>query len=517
MAGRAQPVSRTPGVAIAIVVAALILVPLCAVIWRAEAGRGLGFADWAAIRVTVMQAAFSALISVALAIPVARALARRRFWGRSLLITLLGAPFVLPVIVAVLGLLAIFGRGGWISQGLISIGLEPLSIYGLQGVLLAHVFFNLPLATRLILQGWQEIPAERFRLAAQLGAGPRDIWRLLVLPMRRRIVPGALAVVFGICLTSFAVALTLGGGPRATTIELAIYEAFRFEFDLGRAAMLAAVQIVLTLGAALLAMRVTWRGGFGAGLDRPVARWDANTLGHRIGDGMIIAGAAAFLLLPLIALGVEGAPGMLRLPGTVWAAALTSISVAGVSTVLLLLLALPMALSAAQGRGILEVAGLLGLAVSPLVIGTGLFIIIHPLADPAALALPVTALVNAISALPFALRVLVPAARTCLETQGRLALSLNMAPWDVLRVVVIPRLAPQLRFAAGLCAALSMGDLGVITLFANPDQATLPLQIFRLMGSYQMEAAAGAALLLMVLSIGFFWVLDHGRRRHVEI
>ena len=45
-----------------------------------------------------------------------------------------------------------------------------------------------------------------------------------------------ITVIFVICLTSFAVALTLGGGPRATTIELAIYQAFRFEFDLARAA-----------------------------------------------------------------------------------------------------------------------------------------------------------------------------------------------------------------------------------------------------------------------------------------
>ena len=48
-----------------------------------------------------------------LAVPVARALARRRFPGRGLLVTLLGAPFLLPVIVALLGLLAVFGRAGW--------------------------------------------------------------------------------------------------------------------------------------------------------------------------------------------------------------------------------------------------------------------------------------------------------------------------------------------------------------------------------------------------------------------
>ena len=103
----------------------------------------------------MFQTLLSAAISVGLAVPVARALARRRFFGRGILITLLGAPFILPVIVAVLGLLAVFGRSGLLSIGLGWFGVAPV-----------HVFFNLPLATRFSLQGWLAIPAERFRLAA---------------------------------------------------------------------------------------------------------------------------------------------------------------------------------------------------------------------------------------------------------------------------------------------------------------------------------------------------------------
>ena len=165
----------------------------------------------------------------------------------------MGAPFLLPVIVAVLGLLAVFGRSGLVNGALGALGLPPVSIYGFHGVVLAHVFFNLPLAVRMILSGWQGIPAERFRLAAALGMGPGAVFRHLEVPMLRAVLPGALVAVFLICLTSFAVALTLGGGPRATTVELAIYQALRFEFDLGRAAMLAAVQFALCGVAVLLA------------------------------------------------------------------------------------------------------------------------------------------------------------------------------------------------------------------------------------------------------------------------
>ena len=517
MADCAQPVSPRLGIGAAIVVAALILGTLAAVALRAEPGRGLGSSDWAALRFTLIQACLSAGLSVALAIPVARALARRRFVGRRLLISLLGAPFILPVIVAILGLLTVFGRAGWFSSGLALLGLEPVQIYGLHGVVLAHVFFNLPLATRLVLQGWQEIPAERFRLAAQLGADARAMRQLLEFPMLKRIVPGALAVVFAICLSSFAVALTLGGGPRATTIELAIYQAFRFDFDLGRAALLSGLQLVLTGAAALVAVRVSAGEGFGTGLDRPLQRWDGSTAGARIVDGLWIVLAAGFLLLPLSAIVLAGLPGMLTLTAAVWWAALNSILVAALSTVLLLLLALPMATAVALGRGgVIELAGILGLAASPLVIGTGLFIVIYPIADPFSLALPVTALVNAVMTLPFALRILVPRARAVVGRYGRLALSLDMRGGAFVWRVLLPRMRPQIGFAAGLAAALSMGDLGVIALFADPEFATLPLQVYRLMGAYRMETAAAAALLLLALSMAAFWILDRGGRWHAE-
>lgn len=175
---------------------------------------GLGPWDWRAVRFTIWQAALSGLLSAVLAIPVARALARRRFVGRAALVTLLGAPFILPVIVAVMGLIAVFGRNGAINDALRAAGLPEFIIYGWQGVILAHVFFNLPLSVRLILQGWQAIPAERFRLAESLGFGPRDVARHLERPMLRAVLPGVWLAVFLVCLTSFAVALTLGGGRR---------------------------------------------------------------------------------------------------------------------------------------------------------------------------------------------------------------------------------------------------------------------------------------------------------------
>ncbi len=282
---------------LALGLALFVLTPLLAVAGRAT-GFALGPADWAAVRFTVAQAFLSAVFSVGLAVPVARALARRTFPGRGVLITLMGAPFLLPTIVAVLGLVAIFGRSGVVNAALGAVGLGPISVYGGHGVVLAHVFLNLPLAVRMTLQGWQAIPAERFRLAESLGFGPTEMFRHIEGPMLRAVAPGIFLVIFVVCLTSFAVALTLGGGPGATTVELAIYQALRFDFDLGRAAMLAAVQFGLCAVVAVLGWVLVTPTAFGAGLGRgPMLRAPS---GWRVwGDGLAIGLAAAFLLLPL--------------------------------------------------------------------------------------------------------------------------------------------------------------------------------------------------------------------------
>ena len=206
MARSPQPVIKGwPGAVAGTLVVAAVCLAFLGIATRAGPGAGFGPAEWQAIRFTVLQAILSALISVVCAIPLARALARRAMPGRQVLVTLLGAPFILPVIVAVLGLLAVFGRNGWLNGALDAIGLPTISIYGLHGVVLAHVFFNLPLATRLLLQGWHSIPAERFRLAAQLDLPPRVVFRALEWPLLLRILPGAAALIFVICLTSFAV------------------------------------------------------------------------------------------------------------------------------------------------------------------------------------------------------------------------------------------------------------------------------------------------------------------------
>ena len=213
-------------------------------------------------------------------------------------------------------------------------------------------------------------------------------------------------------------------------------------------------------------------------------------------------------MLPIASIVFSGVFELTSLPPSVFRAAGHSLTVALVSTGLCIAFAIPLATFRLG-----QMVSLFGFALSPLVLGTGLFLLIQPYANPFDLALVVTCVTNALMALPFAVRAIGPAYSQIRADYGRTAdmLSLDgLARW---RWLYLPRLRRPIGFSAGLAAALSMGDLGVIVLFADPDRATLPLQMYRLMSAYQMDAASGAALLLLALSLGLFWIFDQGGRR----
>ncbi|MDP1412098.1 thiamine/thiamine pyrophosphate ABC transporter permease ThiP, partial [Klebsiella pneumoniae] len=76
---------------------------------------------------------------------------------------------ILPVLVAVFGIICVYGRQGWLASLFHALGWHwEFSPYGLKGILLAHVLFNMPMSTRLLLQALEHIPGEPRQIDAQL-------------------------------------------------------------------------------------------------------------------------------------------------------------------------------------------------------------------------------------------------------------------------------------------------------------------------------------------------------------
>lgn len=97
---------------------AVALAAFLALWWNAPQGNWVAVWQdsylWHVVRFSFWQAFLSALLSVVPAIFLARALYRRRFPGRLALLRLCAMTLILPVLVAVFGILSVYGRGaGW--------------------------------------------------------------------------------------------------------------------------------------------------------------------------------------------------------------------------------------------------------------------------------------------------------------------------------------------------------------------------------------------------------------------
>lgn len=487
---------------------------------------------WRVTRFTLLQASLSTLLSVLFAVPVARALARRpKFFGRIWLLRLMALPLGLPVLVGALGLIEIWGRQGFLNSALRLLGLEqPVSIYGLFGILLAHVFFNMPLAARLFLAGLERIPAEYWRSAANLGMPSHALFRFIEWPVLRGLLPGAAGLVFMLCATSFTLVLTLGGGPAASTIEVAIYQALRFDFDPPRAIALSGLQIVIT-GLLLLALRhLATEPEEGMTGGHTIRRFDGATLAARFHDGAWIGLAALFLGTPLVAVVVSGLEAdLLKLARdpNVHRALMTSAAIALASALASVIMAAAMIRAAATvvaprraglpARGFAGVIGAstsLILLVPPVVLGAGWFLLLRPFGDVARFAPVIIVAINALMALPFVHRILAPAMATHVARSERLTVSLGIRGFHRLRWIDLPALRKPLLMALSFAMALSLGDLGAVALFGSQDMVTLPWLLYSRMGSYRTADAAGLALFLGLLCLIFtiLGTAEHDRR-----
>ncbi|MGE7369533.1 thiamine/thiamine pyrophosphate ABC transporter permease [Neorhizobium sp. NPDC001467] len=474
---------------------------------------------WRILRFTLWQAGLSTLLSVALALPLALALARQAdFAGRIWIIRLMAVPMGLPVLIGALGLIGVWGRAGMLNSGLSLIGgAEPLGIYGLSGILIAHVFFNLPLAARLMLASLEQLPPEYWRLSAGLGMSGLSIFRFVEWPAIRRPLAGIAGLVFMLCATSFTLVLVLGGGPAATTLEVAIYQSLRFDFDPQRAIALALLQIAVTASILSLMALLPKSGNDGTFTGRRAKRFDGAGVTPRIWDGTIIGVAIVFLGLPLASIVMAGLAadlGRLLTAPVFWKAAWTSVWIAGLAALLCLMAAVAIIEARAAladprrpdiaARGFsMALASLssLVLLVPPVIIGTGWFLLLRPFGNLPSFAPFLVVLINALMALPFAMRVLSPAFESHRQRTAKLAANLGVNGLARLRLIDLPLLAAPMATAFSFAMALSLGDLGAVALFGSQDLVTLPWLVYSRLGSYRTADADGLALILACLCL----------------
>jgi thiamine transport system permease protein len=513
--------NRIPGlVALAFIA---ILVGLALIGLVSAGGESGTFGPWpyilGLIRISLIQAGLSMLISLLAGAAIALALARRTaFFGRTALIAALNVATVLPAIVTVFAIVAVFGRSGWLGDIARALGFDTGSwIYGLQGVLLAHLLLNAPLAARVYLAALASIGTEQWRLASQLDMPPFAVFRFIDLPVLLRESAGIGALIFLACFTSFAIVLALGGGPRVSTLEVAIFEAIRFEANFRGAALLAVLQIAVCLALlAPLTFLLSRRAPEAIPTGLRAIRPDIASGATKVIDRVTLAGAGIFVVAPLAAIVISGLAALASLADAhVVRALVTSIAIGIPAGVLAVALAFGLAtlsrylrlrVRRKRSADLVSLSALLVLVVSPLTLSAGLFVILRPLVDPYSVAIPLIIVINALMALPFTYRHVEPPLLLATERYGRLADSLGVRGLARLRLMDWPLLKSPLIVGLTMAIALSLGDLGVAAFFGSGGLVTLPLLIYERLGAYRMADAASVSLLLTLLVLAMFLI-----------
>jgi iron(III) transport system permease protein len=194
------------------------------------------------------------LITTALAVPFAFALARLPIPGKAAILALAALPLVLPSFVSAYALVLLLGRSGIVSEWLRSWGVGFDSIYGKGGIVAAYTLTLYPYVLLPTIAAFKAVDVSMEEAAQSLGASPRRTIRTVILPI---VLPAILAGA----LLVFIETLENFGVPFVLAEDLPIFSVEAFKLFIGETAAnpasagVLAVLLILTTAAVLLLQR----------------------------------------------------------------------------------------------------------------------------------------------------------------------------------------------------------------------------------------------------------------------
>ncbi len=473
---------------------------------------------------TVWQAALSTVLTLALAVPGAYVFVRFRFPGKGVLLALGTLPFVLPTVVVAAAFDALIGNRGLVNQALMALFNLPNAPIQLERtlalVLIAHVFYNVAVALRMIAGYWGNQSPRIEEAARVLGVTGWGLWWRIRLPMLRPALTAAALLVFIFTFTSFGVILILGGA-RLSTLEVEIYRQTLVMFNLPTAAALSLVQLLITTVMMVVYTRLQ-AGAVGSIAPRAQIERPPRTRAERTLVLGSVSTMAVLLVAPLLALVLraftvaDGWENFTRLAANPRGSILfvpplvavgNSLAFAAATTVLAVLLGILTAAVIHTPRGRwLDTAFMLPLATSAVTLGLGYLVALTSLRS-AWLLVPIA---HTLVALPFVVRNVLPALRAIPPQLPEAARILGATPAEVWRRVTLPIIGRGVAVGATFAFTVSMGEFGASLFIARPDTPTMPVVIFRLLGqpgiSNYGQALAMSVILMGVCALGFLLI-----------
>ena len=224
---------------------------------------------WSAMRLTLLVAAIAVPVNAVFGLAAAWCVARFRFPGRQLLVTLIDLPFSISPVISGLVWVLLFGAQGWFGPALEAMGVRV--IFTVTGLVLATLLVTLPFVARELIPLMQEQGDEEESAAVTLGAGGWTVFRRVTLPNIRW------ALLYGVLLCNaramgeFGAVSVVSGHIRGLTNTLPLHvEILYNEYDFVGAFATASLLLALAALTLIAKAALEWRyaGDLSAGRGR---------------------------------------------------------------------------------------------------------------------------------------------------------------------------------------------------------------------------------------------------------
>lgn len=470
------------------------------------------------VRFTVIESLLSALLSTALALPFAAFYASYDFRFRKMTLALSALSFTIPSILVVLGFVIFYGNNGVLNNILKSIfGFEksPVRIlYTFSAIILAHVYLNLPVAFNLITNGWMSLPKSEEDASYMLKKGRMKTFFSITLPKLRGVIANAFVIIFLFCFSSFAIVMVLGGSPEYSTLESETYRRAHISLDYSGASALSIFSFIITTLALLLSFigrrneKLVREGG----RIRKAEKKKTKVMAFILTSLMLL-----FILPPMLSILYRSffdRTGNFSLESwnTIFSASsflsaiVNSLVIAIVASLLSVLLAENIAMYAVKCRSrIAPLFATLPLATGSVTLGLGYnFLAAHIPFSSTCLDYAMILATHLVLSIPFAIRTILPGAKEIPERVSEASYTLKKSGFETYIRTERPLLRNYRRKAFIFAFALSLGEVNATLSLAGGRIETLPILIYRLIGSYNYQGASALGSVLLILAFIVF-------------
>ena len=199
---------------------------------------------WSMIN-TVLLSLATTLVTLVVGGAVGVYLARRRFAGRQVLLSLLTAPLAFPGVIIGFFIILLGGRQGWFADIGSMLGMGRVTFaYGVAGLFLGYLYFSLPRAIASYTAAAEAMDGQLEEAARVLGASRWEITRDVWLPQLAPTTVACGAIVFATAMGAFGTAFTLAS--KFEVVPITIYNEFTNYANFALAALLSIALGIVT-------------------------------------------------------------------------------------------------------------------------------------------------------------------------------------------------------------------------------------------------------------------------------